>query len=46
METDPETNRKTIVYNSQGPVYGPNGQVELDPENSLCPELVNTYWFK
>ena len=43
VEKDPETNGTTIVYNDQGPVYGPNGQVELDPENSLCPKLVNIH---
>ena len=25
-----------IVFNDDGPVYGPNGLWELDPENDLC----------
>ena len=25
-----------IVFNEDGPVYGPNGEWELDPDNNLC----------
>ena len=24
------------VFNEEGPVYGPNGEWELDPDNDLC----------
>ena len=23
-------------FNAEGPVYGPNGELELDPDNDLC----------
>ena len=26
----------TYIFNSDGPVYGPNGELELDPENYQC----------
>ena len=25
-----------VVFNEDGPVYGPNGEWELDPDNNLC----------
>ena len=29
---------ESVVYqwNDEGPVYGPNGELEVDPENDLC----------
>ena len=24
------------IFNSDGPVFGPNGEYEIDPDNNLC----------
>ena len=47
FEVNPETGLTEIAFNDQGPVYGPNGQLELDPENGYCPckpDLVNIFF--
>ena len=31
-----ETGQVVYEWNDQGPVYGPNGEFELDPGNNLC----------
>ena len=28
-------------FNDDGPVYGPNGELELDPDNDRCDAAVN-----
>ena len=30
---DYELNQYVLVFNDDGPVYGPNGELELDPDN-------------
>ena len=31
-----ETGQLVYEFNDDGPVYGPNGEWELDPDNDLC----------
>ena len=33
----------TYIFNSEGPVFGPNGEYELDPENDQCKVTVGPY---
>ena len=33
---DSELGEAVYVFNAGGPVYGPNGEWELDPDNDLC----------
>ena len=33
---DSDLNQFFAVFNDDGPVYGPNGEWELDPDNNLC----------
>ena len=33
---DHDLGQVVYVFNDDGPVYGPNGQLELDPDNQQC----------